>query len=466
MNASNPLIARDTAGSPKRPPASGNTCAVNGHAEPRASEVTVDGALQLNSEAQAQNADEPLRDIGGNFSLSHLSAFIVVLESGRVSAASAMLRRSHSAISRSIALLEHRFKCTLLTRSPAGVKPTSKGVACNARCQIIKRELLELRDLLISSGHVGLRRRATALFRMHVDVSRLRAIVAVHDFGSVQNAAHFLAVSQPAVSSSISSLEKDLDIALFVRTPGGMIATPAGVSAAISFKRIISELRKIKDDTASVDGASSGLVCVGGLAYSRNALLPKVIKHVLANFPQIVVRTVEGPIDALLMALHAGDVDIIICARPDPALLEGIVVEPLVQDRMRLFVFRDHPLARRKKLHGQDVIQYPFILPPIGSITRKLLDTAFQKAAGRTPEGSVETSSYTIIRKLLVGTCQVCFRSVSEFAHDLSDRQIVQLDVDFDLPSREICLLQRKGAVATNAVSDVIKTIRQIAACP
>ena len=360
---------------------------------------------------------------------------MVVLECGRVSAASAMLRRSHSAISRSIALLERRFKCTLLTRSPAGVKATSKGVACNARCLIIRRELLELKDLLINSGHVGLRRRATALFRMHVDVSRLRAIVAVHDFGSVRNAAHFLAVSQPAVSSSISSLEKDLDVALFVRTPGGMIATPAGVSAAISFKRIISELRKIEDDTASVDGASSGLVCVGGLAYSRNALLPKVIKHVLANFPKIVVRTVEGPIDALLVALHAGDVDIIICARPDPALLEGIVVEPLVQDRMRLFVFRDHPLAGRKKLNGEDVIQYPFILPPIGSITRKLLDKAFQETTGRTPEGSVETSSYTIIRKLLVGTRQVCFRSVSEFSHDLSDRQIVQLDVDFDLPS-------------------------------
>jgi len=465
MNASNPLITRDAAEAPEPLAVSGSPCVVNGLAELGTTEAAVDGTSRLIPHVPAQNEDEPLRDIVGNFSLSHLSAFMTALECGRVSAASAMLRRSHSAISRSIALLEHRFKCTLLARSPAGVKPTSKGEVCNARCQIIRRELFQLRDRLISSGHVGLRRRATALFRMHVDVSRLRAIVAVHDFGSVQNAAHFLAVSQPAISSSISSLEKDLDIALFVRTPRGMIATPAGVSAAFSFKRILSELRKIEDDTASVDGDSSGLVCVGGLAYSRNALLPKVIKQVLANFPQIVVRTVEGPIDALLMALHAGDVDVIICAHPDPALLEGVRVEPLLQDWLQLFVFRDHPLAGRKNLSARDVIQYPFILPPIGSITRKLLDRAFQKAAGRTPEGFVETSSYTIIRKLLVGTHQVCFRSVSEFSYDLRDRQIVQLDVDFDLPSREICLLQRKGAVATNAVCDVIKTIRQTAAC-
>ena len=43
---------------------------------------------------------------------------MVVLECGRVSAASAMLRRSHSAISRSVALLERRFKCGLLNSLP------------------------------------------------------------------------------------------------------------------------------------------------------------------------------------------------------------------------------------------------------------------------------------------------------------------------------------------------------------
>lgn len=410
------------------------------------------------------NEGEPLRDIGGNFSLSHLSAFMAVLECGRVSAAGERLRRSHSAISRSIAVLESRFGCTLLTRAPAGVTPTTKGLACNARCQIIRQELSDLRDLLVHSGHDELCSRNPSLFRMHVDVSRLRAVAAVHDFRSVRNAAHFLAVSQPAVSSSIASLEKDLDIALFARTPSGTIPTPAGVSIAVAFKRILSELRKIEDDTASADGVSSGTVSIGGLAYSRNALLPSTIKQVLAGFPQIVVRTVEGPIESLLAGMHAGEIDFLICARPNPALLEGIAVESLVQDPMKLFVSCNHPLASRRNLSAVDVIEYPFILPPVSTVTRRLLDAAFRSAVGRVPKGSVETSSRVIIRNLLIGTFHICFRSVLEFSHDLREEQIVALDLDFDLPKREICILQRKGAVATSAVSDVIKTLRQVAA--
>ena len=133
--------------------------------------------------------------------------------------------------------------------------------------------------------------------------------------------------------------------------------------------------------------------------------------------------------------LRAGGVRRVLCAAPRSNAAEkacSLAHSCGVDTSYSSFVIT---VAGRKKLNGEDVIQYPFILPPIGSITRKLLDKAFQETTGRTPEGSVETSSYTIIRKLLVGTRQVCFRSVSEFSHDLSDRQIVQLDVDFDLPS-------------------------------
>src|SRR3546814_14736604 len=76
-----------------------------------------------------------------------------------------------------------------------------------------------------------------------------------------------------------------------------------------------SGLGKMKDDIDSIDGGSSGLVGVGGLAYSRKTLLPEAIRRTLWAFPRIVVRTVEGPIGALIGAMHAGDIDALICAR-------------------------------------------------------------------------------------------------------------------------------------------------------
>jgi LysR family transcriptional regulator of gallate degradation len=386
-----------------------------------------------------------------------------VLEQGRIAGASQQMRRSPSAVSRSISILEDKFGRPLLTRSRAGFSATAEGKLIAARCRIINEELHALRELLRRSGNKVTRADSASLFRMQFDISRLRALAAVHDFGSVQRASQLLSLSQPAISSSIRHLETDLGVDLFSRTQKGMIATPAGVSATICAKRILAEMRKMKDDVASADGVSSGLVCVGGLAYSRNALLPEALKRILIEFPNIVVRTVEGPIGALLIAMHAGEVDVLICARPDPALLESVTVEPVVEDSMGLFVCNTHPLAGASNVTARDLLQYPFILPPLGSITRQLLEKAFVETAGRGPQGVVETSSYSIIRKLLVNSDQISFRSMSEFREEMAEGRIVALKLDFELPSRSICLLQRRGVKMTSAISDFLAVTREIA---
>ncbi len=242
-----------------------------------------------------------------------------------------------------------------------------------------------------------------------------------------------------------------------------MIATPAGVASTLCFKRVLSELRKMKDDVDSFDGVSSGMVCVGGLAYSRRALLPEAIKRVLSAYPKIVVRTVESPIGALLAGMHAGEIDLLICAHPNPALLEGVSVEPIVRDPMGLFVSENHPLAHRQALSVHDVLRHPFILPPQGSVTRELLEGVFVEAAGQRPQGSVETASYSMIRYLLLHANLICFRSITTFDSEMPPGRIVPLDLEFELPERSICLLQRCGVRQTAAVSDFLKIVRQIA---
>lgn len=397
----------------------------------------------------------------GNLSLHHLDAFRMTMESGRVAAAGEKLRRSPSAISRSIAILEEKFGCTLAMRAHDGISPSPEGELVAARCDIIQSELDDLRHQLTQAHGDSLHANAST-FQMHVDVSRIRAVIAVHDFGSVQRACKSLSISQPGVSATLRHLEEDLGIELFSRTPTGMVPTLAGVISTLSFKRILSELRKMKDDIDSFAGEPSGLVCVGGLAFSRSALLPEAISRTQNRYPQILLRTVEGPIHALISAMHAGDIDILICAQPDPTLLEGVDIEPIVTDDMNLYVSKDHPLARRKKLSAEDLLDHAFILPPQNTITRDMLDCVFAKETGAMPSGAVETSSYAVIRYLLLHSELISFRSIKEFHADLPTGNIVALDLDFALPKRQICLLQRTGVKRTAAVTEFLEIVRQI----
>ena len=145
-------------------------------------------------------------------------------------------------------------------------------------------------------------------------------------------------------------------------------------------------------------------------------------------------------------------------------MLEGSLVEPIIDDPMGLFVSHQHPLAGRQNVTAEDVLAYPFIFPPVGSVTRDLLEETFLKVAGRLPKGMVETSSYTIIRHILLNSPQIAFRSMSEFGVERQGNLVVPLDLDFALPARSICILQRRGANPTSAAQEVLTILREEAA--
>jgi hypothetical protein len=53
---------------------------------------------------------------------------------------------------------------------------------------------------------------------------------------------------------------------------------------------------------------------------------------------------------------------------------------------------------------------------------------------------------------------------MSEFGVERQGDLIVPLDLDFDLPSRSLCILQRRGANPTSATQEVLTILREEAA--
>ena len=69
---------------------------------------------------------------------------------------------------------------------------------------------------------------------------QLRALAAVSETGSMQEASRLLHVTQPALSKAIKELEASVGAALFVRTNKGVQLTPYG-QRLVGHARLISE---------------------------------------------------------------------------------------------------------------------------------------------------------------------------------------------------------------------------------
>jgi len=99
----------------------------------------------------------------------------------------------------------------------------------------------------------------------------------------------------------------------------------------------------------------------------------------------------------------------------------------------------------------------------VGTTTRNFLDEIFTTEAGQAPSGSVETSSYSVIRRLLLVSNHISFRSMFEFEVDMADGRIVPLDLAFPVRNRSICVLQRLGSEQTPAVRGFLELVREVA---
>lgn len=91
-----------------------------------------------------------------------------------------------------------------------------------------------------------------------MNVAQLRALLAVADEGTFTAAAHALGLTQPAVSHTIASLERELALPLVVRGRGGARLTAHGRQVLGHAREAVHRIDRIASDAAAAAGQHRG----------------------------------------------------------------------------------------------------------------------------------------------------------------------------------------------------------------
>jgi DNA-binding transcriptional LysR family regulator len=173
-----------------------------------------------------------------------------------------------------------------------------------------------------------------------VTFAQLRSFATVARMGSVSAAAKELGVSEPAVSSAVSALRRDLGDALFVRAGAGIRLTPGGERLAAEAAEIIGLEDRLRREVAAARG-ERGLL--------RLAVAPAVAEYVSAplldaftrRWPTLeVAQQVAAPEDfgALLADRRA---DVALGPSPGP----GVDAVPFLRYKLVVVAGARHRLA-------------------------------------------------------------------------------------------------------------------------
>ncbi|WP_455678025.1 LysR family transcriptional regulator [Sharpea azabuensis] len=104
---------------------------------------------------------------------------------------------------------------------------------------------------------------------------------------SFSKAAHHLYISQSAVSQAINSLEKELDVKLFIRLSKGVILTPEGEMMHKNIAEALTLISSAENKLTSFKELKSGSLTIGaGDALCEHYLLNYIV-HFRKLYPNI-----------------------------------------------------------------------------------------------------------------------------------------------------------------------------------
>jgi DNA-binding transcriptional LysR family regulator len=144
-----------------------------------------------------------------------------------------------------------------------------------------------------------------------VDLNLLRVFDAVLHEGGVTAAAARLELTQPAVSNALARLRKLFGDPLFVRTPGGMDATPFARELAQPVRQALALLESALAHGPGFDPASATRAFRFYMSdLGQIEFLPPLIERVEARAPGVRLEAVALDVEDIAGALASGTLDL------------------------------------------------------------------------------------------------------------------------------------------------------------
>ncbi|SBT93185.1 DNA-binding transcriptional regulator, LysR family [Streptomyces sp. DI166] len=155
-----------------------------------------------------------------------------------------------------------------------------------------------------------------------MDLALLRTFVTVHRAGSFTRAAALLGLSQPAVTSQIRTLERQLGRPLFLRQARGVTPTSIGDELAHKAAPHLDALVEITEAGLDDESSLRTLHLAGPPEFTAERALPALTELTGEDGQPFALRASFGTAEETLEGLAAGHHDLAIStARPRGALL-------------------------------------------------------------------------------------------------------------------------------------------------
>ena len=282
-------------------------------------------------------------------------------------------------------------------------------------------------------------------------LTQIEAFLTIAERRSVSEAAGVLYVTQPALTTRIKNLERELGVELFVRTPRGMRLTAEGRAFRSHAQRAVQSLAEGRQLLRELREGRVGELLVGAAPAISTYVLPLVLRRFQAAFPQVhlIVRTGHSE-EILEMVLreqaHVG----LVRELPHPATTS----RPLYEDEIVLVVHPEHRFAQEPSILVRELAGERLILFDRTS-SYFVLTSAFFREAGVVPRGVMELDNVDATKKMVEHGLGIAFLPYTAIRGELAAGTLCEVGIDgYEPVRRPIVAIRRRDAVVPEDLVD------------
>ncbi len=258
-----------------------------------------------------------------------------------------------------------------------------------------------------------------------MDIKQIKAFLAVAVLNSFTQAGEQLGYAQSSITAQIQLLEKELGVRLFERLNKKVSLTTEGKNF-LAYSRQMIDLWETAKGSLAISAEPQGTLVIGTEESLCAFKLPALLKLYNCRYPKVEVRIKIGSPSALCSLARENEIDVAVLL-DQPLTSPDFIVELHNREPIAFIVSPEHPLASKKTVYFENMIDYPLLLTSQGCSLRNLFQNILKDRDGEF-KVMMDSGSIQTIKQFVRAGLGITLLPLYVVAAELEADQLVKLN--------------------------------------
>ncbi|MDX2427013.1 MAG: LysR substrate-binding domain-containing protein [Cycloclasticus sp.] len=292
-----------------------------------------------------------------------------------------------------------------------------------------------------------------------ISIKQLTYALAVEKTLHFKKAAELSNISQSALSTALTELEKQLELQIFERDNKKVLITPVGKQVLEKARSIILQVEDLQHLTDSQKTPLSFPLTVGVIPTVCPYLLPKILPIMNQRYPQSRLNIVEDQSHVLVDMVRRGEIDTAILALPFSC--EGLLSLEFWQEDFYWVALKGEKHAHQKEITSNELSHSNLMLLKEGHCLKDHILEACKLPPQATNQSFSATSLNTLVQMVLgqQGTTLIPEMAIAPLISQ--HKALAAVHLHEPSPHRRIAFILRPNYTRTSSIEALVNICKE-----